>query len=250
MRGRLAAYAGYQLRDFFLGRAIAVVVVTALAAWAYAATHALTPAMFVSGDVDARDQLQRAFEFGLAVFAIAGAAVAAQGLVSRHRATAYDRVILARPVSPARYYVQGFVLAGIGTVLLATVGAGVYAVVVRPVSALGVAGYVALAWIAVGGLAFLLSTLTSAHALVLAALLAADLTLDRYATALRAGGSGNILLDALQYALPPGHVVVAMAEPFARGILIDPRVIAWPFGFGVACLALAFVLLRRRPFRP
>ena len=143
MRGRLSAYAGYQLRDFLFGRAAAIVLVTALAAWAYAATHALTPAMLVSADLDARDQLQRAFDFSLAVFAIAGAAVAAQGLVARHRARGYDRVILSRPLSPARYYVQGFAIAGVGTVLMATVGAGAYGVAVRPVSALGVAAYVA-----------------------------------------------------------------------------------------------------------
>ena len=250
MRGRLSAYAGYQLRDFLFERAAAIVLVTALAAWAYAATHALTPAMLVSADLDARDQLQRAFDFSLAVFAIAGAAVAAQGLVARHRARGYDRVILSRPLSPARYYVQGFAIAGVGTVLMATVGAGAYGVAVRPVSALGVAAYVALAWLVVGGLAFLLSTVTSAHVLVLAVLLGADLGLARVADELQAAGNGAVALDTLQYALPPGHVLVALAEPFARGAVIDPRVVAWPLAFGLACLALAIVFLRRWPLRP
>jgi hypothetical protein len=237
------------MRDFLLGRAVAIVVVTALAAWAYAAAHSITPAMFVAGDVEARDQLQRAFEFTLAVFAVAGAAVAAQGLVSRDRARGYDRIILSRPLSPARYYVQGFALAGIGTTLLASVGAGLYGVALRPVSALGVAAYVALAWIAIGGVAFLLSVLTGGHAVVLAVLLAADLTIDRYAGALRATGHAHPALDTLQYAFPPVHVVVALAGPFARGAIIAPRAVVWPLGFGLACLALAIVLLRRSPVR-
>jgi hypothetical protein len=248
VRGRLAAYAGYQLRDFLLGRAAAIVLVTALAVWAYAFAHALTPAILVSPDIDAPDKLQRAFEFALAVFAIAGAAVAAHGVVSYHRARGYDRLMFSRPLSPARYYLQGLATAGIGTLLLATVGAGVYGVVARPVSSLGVAAYVALAWVAVGGLAFLLSAATAAHVPVLVALLAADLTLDRYATGLRAAGNGNVALDAMQYLLPPGHVVVALAEPFARGSVIDSRAV-WPLGFGLACLAVAVILLRRRPFR-
>jgi hypothetical protein len=237
------------VRDFLLGRAVAIVVVTALAAWAYAAAHAITPAMFVAGDVDVQDQLQRAFEFTLAVFAVAGAAVAAQGLVSRDRARGYDRVILSRPLSPARYYVQGFALAGIGTMLLAIVGAGLYGVALRPVSALGVAAYVGLAWIAIGGVAFLLSVLTSGHALVLAALLAADLTIDRFASALRAAGPARPALDMLQYALPPVHVVAGLAGPFARGASIVPRAVIWPLGYGFACLAVAIVLLRRSPVR-
>jgi hypothetical protein len=44
-------------------------------------------------------------------------------------------------------------------------------------------------------------------------------------------------------------VLVALREPFARGTQIDPRLLAWPTGFGVACLVIAIVLLRRRPFR-
>jgi hypothetical protein len=250
VRGRVAAYAGYQLRDFLLGRAVAIGLVTALATWVYGVTHGLTPAMYVSGEVDARDQLQHAFEFALAVFAIVGGALAVQGLVARDRSRGFDRMILSRPLNPARYYVQGFVLAGIGTVLLATVGAGVYAVAVRPISTLGVAAFVALAWIAIGGLGFLLSTLTGAHAVALAALLAADLSLDRYAVGLRTAGGSTMPIDVLQHALPPAHVIIALAEPFARGAVNDPRAVTWPLVFGLSCLVVAIYLLRRRPARP
>ena len=247
MRARVAAYAGYQLRDFLSSRAFALVLVTAAAAWVYGLTHGLTPDMFVSGDVVARDQLQRAFEVVLAVFAIVGAAFAAQGLVARDRSRGFDRLILSRPLNPVRFYLQGFTVAGVCVVLLGSVGAGVYAVAVRPISTLGVAAYVALAWIAIGGLALLLSTLTAMHVLVLGALLAADLSLERYADALRTGGAGSALVDVAQYALPPAHVLVALAEPFSRGVVSDPRVVAWPLGFGIGCLVLAILLLRRRP---
>lgn len=249
MKGRLTAYAGYQLRDYFATRALPIVLATALAAWAFAAAHGVTLSdLDPTGGVDARERVQRAFELLLVIFAFVAGAVAAYGLVSHHRSREYDRVIFSRPISPVRYYSQGFVLGGIGGVVLAIVGAEVYAVAVHPVSLAGVAGYVALAWVLVGGLAFLLSTLTAFHLAVLALVLAADLAVDHYSTELSAAGAGAVAAG-LQYLLPPAHVLVTLRGAFARGLLVDPRALAWPLGYGVACIVIAVVLLRRRPFR-
>ncbi len=247
----MTAYAGSQLLDYFTGRALAIVVATVAAAWVFASSRGLTLSAFDSAaGIDARNQLQQAFEFTLASFAFVAAAVAAQGLVARHRSRGYDRVLFSRPLRPVRYYVQGFVLAGIGAVILAVAAAEVYAVGVHPVSIPGVAGYVTLAWVTVGGLAFLLSSLTAFHTPILATIVGADLALDRVATGLRATGAGSMAVDTLQYLLPPAHVVVALREPFARGVLVEPRVVAWPLAFGLACLVVAMIILRRRPFRP
>lgn len=249
MRARLSAYAGLQLRDYFSGRAFPTIVLTALVVWAYAVTRGLGWSVFdPSAGIDAREQLQRAFDFVLAAFAFIGAALTAQGLVAKHRARGFDRVLFALPLSPARYYAQGFAVAGIGAIVLGTVAAEVFAVAVHPVSVLGVAAYVALGWLSIGGFAFLLSTLTVFHAPLLVLVLAADLVLDRYATAWRAAGKGNVLLDVAQYLLPPGHVVASLSASFARGSVVDPRVLAWPFVFGTLCVFVALLSLRRRPF--
>ena len=81
MRARLGAYAGVQLRDYFAGRAVVGVLVTAAVAAAYAAWRGLTLSAFdSSGGFEARAQLQQAFEFVLAVFAFITAALAAQCL--------------------------------------------------------------------------------------------------------------------------------------------------------------------------
>ena len=250
MKGRVTAYAGYQLRDYFAWRAIPVLLATTAIAYAYAAARGLTLSAFDSaGGIDARDQLERAFEFVLAVFAFIAGAVAAHGLVARDRARGYDRLLLSRPLSPTRYYTQGFALGGLGGVAVAAAGAELYAVAVHPVSVAGVAGYVAIAWLLVGGVAFLLSTLTRFHTPILALVFGADLALDRYASGLRSAVGGNVFVDMLQYLLPPGHVVVALREPFARGLAIDPRVLIWPAGFGLVSVLAAMILLRRRPFR-
>ena len=250
MRGRLTAYAGYQLRDYFTGRALPTLVVTGLVAWAVAAARGVTLSdLDPAGGIDARDRIQEAFELLLAVFAFVAGAAAAHGVVAHHRARGYDRLVLSRAISPVRYYTQGFIVAGIGAVVLGSVGAEIYAVAVHPVSLAGVAGYVALAWLLVGGLAFLLSTMTAFYLPVLALVLAADLAVDHFAGPLSAAGVGPGAA-AIQLVLPPAHVLVTLRAAFARGLFIDPRAIAWPAGFGVACIVAAMVLLRRRPFRP
>lgn len=250
MKARLTAYAGLQLRDFFVGRGVEIMLATAAAVWAYSAAHGLTLSAFDSaGGIEARNQLQQAFEFALEAFAFIAAAVAAQGLVARYRSRGYDRVFFSRPLTPVRYYTQGFIVAGFGAVVLAIAGAEVYSVAVHPVSLPGVVAYVALAWLTVGGLAFLLSSLTGLHTLAVALAVGADIALDRYAAGLRAEGDGNVVIDAVQYLLPPAHVVAALREPFVRGILVEPRVVAWPVSFGLACIIVAMILHRSRPFR-
>jgi hypothetical protein len=248
VRARLAAYGGAQLRDYLAGRALVTVAATGVAAWAYGFTHGLTWSAFdASGGIDARNQLQRAFEFALAAFAFIAAAFAAHGLVAKHRRRGYDLVLFSRPLSPVRYYAQGFVIAGLGAALLGAMAAEVYAVAVHPVSVIGTVAYVLLGWLTVGGLAFLLSTLTVFHAPLLVLILAADLSLDRYVTGVRASGAGRPVLDVAQYLLPPGHVVALLSGSFARGV-VDPRTVLWPVVFGVACVVGALLLLRRRPF--
>jgi hypothetical protein len=224
------------------------IAATGLAAWAYIYTHGLTWSAFdATGGIDARAQLQRAFDFVLAAFAFVAAALAAHGLVAKHRRRGYDRVLFSRPLKPVRYYAQGFVIAGVGAVALGSMAAAFYAVAVYPVSVIGVAGYVALCWLTIGGLAFLLSTLTVFHAPLLLVIMAADLAFDRYVSGLREAGAGNAAFDVAQYVLPPGHVVASLSDSFARGVFIDPRALAWPVAFGTACIIAALLLLRRRP---
>jgi hypothetical protein len=249
VKARVTEYAGVQLRDYLLGRAPLVVVLTGLAAWGYAASSGLTVQSFdSSAGVAARGELERAFHVSLAAFAFLAAALAVHGLVARHRRRGYDRVIFSRPIDPGRYYAQGFVLAGLGGVFIGTAAAEVYGIAVHAVSLPGVAAYVALGWLSIGGLAFLLSTLTTFHVPLLVLLLGADFALDRYAGHLQSAGVRPDVLAVAQYVLPPGHVVASLSESFARGFELDPRVLIWPVSFGVACLIAALLLLRKRPF--
>jgi hypothetical protein len=245
----MAAYAGIQLRDYFVWRAPFIAAITAVAAWAYAATNGLTIDAFdASAGIEGHTELQQAFRVLLAAFAFVAGAVAAHGLVARDRRRGFDRVIFSRALDPVRYYTQGFVLAGLGGVLLGAAAADVYAVAVHPVSVGGATAYVALVWLSIGGLAFALSTITRFHVPVLVVLLAADFALDRYASSVGVTGSAAVILDAAKYLLPPGHVVASLSEPFSQGFAFDARVLIRPIAFGVVCLISAVILLRRRPF--
>ena len=249
MKSRAGAYAGVQFGDYFAGRGLLTLLLAGLAAWGYAALNGLTVFTFdASTGVAGREQLQRAFDVVMAAFAFIAAALSAQSLVARDRRRGYDRVLFSRALTPLRYYTQGFALAGLGSVLLGIAAAEVYAVGVHPVSVIGAAAYVALAWLTIGSVAFLLSTLTVFHTPLVVLLVGADLALDRYATTLRAAGQGNPVVDAAQYLVPPGHALVTLAGPFARGIVVDPNALVWPVTFGAICLTAALLLLRRRPF--
>ncbi|HUQ83248.1 MAG TPA: hypothetical protein VM076_18995 [Gemmatimonadaceae bacterium] len=249
MKARVTAYAGVQLADYLTGRGIVAVLATALAAWGYGALNGLTISVFdPSAGIETREQLRRAIEVLLATFGLILAALSAQGLVARHRRRRYDRAIFANAISPLRYYVQGFVLAGFGGAMLAAALAQIVSVVVQPVSVPGVAAYAVLVWLTIGSLAFLLSSLTMWHTPLLVLLTGAGLALDRLSSAQRAAGQGNPSLDAVQYLLPPGHVLVTLSRRFAQGLVVEPQVLAWPVLFGVACLLAAVLLLRRRPF--
>lgn len=252
MKARITAYSAYQLRDWAMGRMPPLVLVTCVAAWAYARANGLTVSdLDPAAGIAARAQVDRAFQFVLGVFAVLTAVLAAQGLAARDRWRGYQRVIFARPVGPVRYYAQGFVAAGLGGVLLGAIGAEMYSLAIHPVSVPGVAAFVALAWFVIGGLGFALAARTALHTPLVLALLGADLALDRYAAAARAAASAvPAVASAVQFLLPPGHVVIALREPLVRGVVPDPRVLAWPATFGAVCVVAALILLRRRAFAP
>ena len=244
----MAAYGGYQLRDYFVGRGALTIVTTGLAAWAYATSNGITLAAFdPSAGIEGRDQAHRAFTAVLSIFAIIAAAFSAQGLIARDRRRGYDQLWFSRAVSPLRYYLQGFALSGLGAVLLGAGIAEVYAIGVHPIFVPGAAACVALAWFTLGSLAFALSRVTWFHTPILAVLIGADLALHEFAPALRSTAAGSAIVDFGQYLLPPAHVIAALSDPLVLGTLVDPRALVWPVVFGVACLALSILQLRRRP---
>ena len=250
MKPRLTAYAGVQLRDFLMGRAPLLFLATGITVWALLRANGVTLATFdAAAGIGGREQVRRAFADALGAYAVLGAVFAAQGLVARDRWRGFDRVLFSRPFDPRRYYVQAFVVAGVGVVGLAVLAAGVFSVAAYPVSVAGVAAYVGLAWFTLGAFAFALTTVTTYHVPVVVGALAGALLLDRLPRVLSVPDSLRVVVDAAQYLLPPAQVIIALREPFARGSLVQPHMLVWPLAFGALCLMLAVLALSRRPFR-
>src|SRR5690242_13213912 len=99
MKARMAAYGGYQLRDYFVGRGLLTLVATGLAGWAYVTFSGVRyDALDPSLGIAARDQVHRTFTAVLSIFALIAAAFAAQGLVARDRRRGYDQLWFSRAV--------------------------------------------------------------------------------------------------------------------------------------------------------
>ena len=250
MKPRLTAYALAQLRDFLVGRAPLLFLATALASWALLRASGVSLATFdAAAGIGGREQARHAFAVALGAYAILGAVFAAQGLVARDRWRGFDRVLFSRPLTPLRYYLQAFVVAGVAIVGCAVVIAGLFAVAAYPVSVPGVAAYVALAWFTLGTFTFALTTVTTYHVPIVAATLGGALLLDRAQRAMSGSATLAMVLDAAQYLLPPAHVIAALREPFAQGLFVRPQLLAWPLVFGAVGFTVAVLVLSRRPFR-
>ena len=246
----MAAYAAVQLRDFLVGRVPLLLLSTGLAVWALLRANGVTLSSFdATAGVVGRDEAWRAFADALGAYAVLGAVFTAQGLVARDRWRGFDRLLFSRALNPVRYYLQAFVMAGVAVVGSAVLAAGLFSVVAFPVSVPGVAAYVALAWFTLGTFVFALTALTTYHVPIVVGVLGGALLLERFQRALGEPNTLAGVIGATQYLLPPAHVIVALREPFARGLFAGPQVLAWPLAFGALCLMLAALVLSRRPFR-
>ncbi len=223
-------YARWMARDLVLGPGIPMAVLTMLAAL-------LTGRLQVVGPVADADRA--ACLVVLDWTAIGLILLATGGLVSADFAIGHQRTLFAKPVSPPLYYLQRWLL---GLVAVA-VGAAVVAetIAVRfGVPMLGPAFVVRLAllYLVVGGLVFILSTVTRRDWLAAAVLLAWQAALGGMRSMGFAQGPVGTVLHAV---LPPVRLL-GLADPLPVG-----SGLALALGYGAAVLLGALAVLRWRP---
>jgi len=241
-RARMGRYALWQMRDYAVG-----------AGGATAALSVLVLSLAVAGGLP-DDPANRAaiLRSILGVAAAAGAVAGVSGLVSDDRSKGYYRFALAKPVSATRLYGQAFAIRGAGLLaLLAAVwiagtvvmGAGSLLSDALPRLLLfGAVGYVLI-----GGVTFLLSTITRFAWLG---------TIALYAAAGITGGLAQSshwsrpLWAVAHRVLPPFTQVTALYRDLLglsrRPIEHPVGTIAWMVGYGSAAIAAGIALLRRR----
>jgi hypothetical protein len=223
-------YAGWMARDLAAGPGIPMAVLTVLAAL-------LTSRLQVVGPVADADRA--ACLVVLDWTAVALTLIATGGLVSADFAIGHQRTLFAKPVSPPLYYLQRWLL---GLVAL-LVGAAVVAQTIAarfdvPLLSPEFVARLALLYLVVGGLVFLLSTVTRRDWLAAAVLLAWQAALGWARSMGFAQGPVGTVLHGV---LPPVRVL-GLSGPFPGGAEL-----ALVLGYGAALLLGALAVLEWRP---
>lgn len=260
-RSRVGAYGLWQLRDYLMDRGTPTVIVACLFGYvtlapllAQATTSGPTPGMIARyGSIAAAElvklqELNYLFLRGfLGALVFLGALFAMNGIVANDRKLGFYRFLFAKPVTPARYYGQAFVIHWAGFLLVMTVLGALYGIVVAPVLSWRLLGVVGLMFVCYAGIAFALSAAARWDWLSLVSVsFAATYFWGRY-------GESTHPLAALLYLLPPLHrtdqVYGALAGLQLAGT--DRPPFPWPdvwwlAGYGAAAFLIGLLVLHFR----
>jgi hypothetical protein len=187
--------------------------------------------------------------------------IAVNRIVSHDRRRGYYRFLFAKPLSVPRYYAQSFAINGVGAVATAAVILAAFAALVHPTFPPGALAFVALYYVALGGIMFLISTLTHLDWVVTAAIWG-------LAQALRAvfppweswyGRLFDVILPPAHRVADVGRVLILGDAPSLQMAVTgfdtaalrpgDPAFLAavlWLLGWGAAAFAAGLVVLRKR----
>jgi hypothetical protein len=177
-----------------------------------------------------------------------GALFAMNGIVANDRKQGFFRFLFAKPLTPARYYGQAFVVHCVGFMLVIVLLALLYGVIVWPVLSLQFVLVVGLMFVAYAGVAFLLSAAARWDWLSLVAVsVAASFLWTKF-------GASTHPLAKLLYLLPPLHradeVYLAVSGTPVVSAAGAPDVpwplVLWFGGYGILCYIAGLVVLRFR----
>lgn len=243
-------YAKFQLRDYAKHKAVFLLGLGLLALWIFRYNYDDILRGFIrngrvadqpSGVGDPETFIFRSI---VLVASLAGGALAslfsASGIVSRDREGGYQKFLFAKPVRITRFYLQAFLVNGVG--LLLTSGlllAITSAVFLRPVPVVvplvGIAG----AYVAIGGLTFLLSTLVRFELAVTAMLVLLSVPLRQLA---EQGRWWAIVLSSLG----PDFKLIEAFDPDGSGKVSVFQAVGTCMAYGAAYIAAGVAVLKKR----
>jgi len=239
-RARLARYALWHLRDYLRDKGIATVITVGLIG--YLNQVPLTRAREYGVAPTFADQLvDQAFVVSMRYLAFLGVLFATNGLVADDRRYGYFRLLFAKPVNVVYYYAQKFLVNGAGFLLVAAALLGVYAMLVEPFFPRTFLPTLALVYLALGGIGFLLSTAFRFDWLSLAAVIGASEVLWLL---YRDSEGWRALLLRL---LPPVHLLDGVYQGVRAGRPMPSTDLAWLVGYGAACFVFGLIVIRWKP---
>lgn len=240
-RARLWSYLSWQARDFVSERGAPLLIVATLMTFPIVVglremrDRLSTP---MQGELSARFGIVQLF----AEFSLIAVLIGVNGVVSNDRVRGYYRFLFAKPVSIPRYYAQAYVVNGLGLHVTAlTLLAAIYTLG-YPVFPVRVLLTLALVYVSLGGLGFFYSTLARFDWVLMGATwgVAQVLRAVYPAHSSRAG-------QVIDVVLPPYHRLRDVGLELARGESVDPSILLWLLGWGIAGFVVGLVILRRRP---
>lgn len=255
-QAQLGRYGLWQLRDYAMDRGLPTIIVSVLFAYI-----TLTPMLMIFnrqmqtlppatiaryGSVDAarvamlhdiNASFLRSF-LGAVVFL--GALFATNGIVADDRKKGYYRFLFSKPISPSRYYGQGFLIHWAGFVGVVCVMALFYGALVAPIISAPLVYVLALMFLMYAGTAFALSAVARWDWLSLVAVtVLASYMWGRF-------GESTAVAAKLLYLLPPLHRTNEIYEAVAKGAPLNASLLAWFAGYGIVCYVIGLVVLRYR----
>jgi hypothetical protein len=185
-----------------------------------------------------RDQ---AFVSGLRLLVFLGVLFATNGIVADDRRYGYFKLLFAKPVSVITYYAEKFAVYGVGFVTVAGALIAVYAMTVERFFHPALLPALALVYVALGGIGFLLSAAWRFDWLSLAAVVGLSEIL--WILFADAGGWRAMLVRAL----PPVHLLDSVYFALRHGQALPVGELAWLVGYGLGCFLLGLAVIRVRP---
>ena len=237
-RGRLLAYARFQLVDYVVERGISTAVLGSV----------IVLAPLLLGGADARASAPALLAGAVGNVGILASFFAINGISSTDRQRGYTRFLFAHPVRVPSFYAQDFLLRLVGVVAIGAALFAAFAALGGGRMPLWPLAHLALTYALVGGVGFLLSALTHHDGIALV-LVYVGTTLTRAGLqVVGAGGAGGA--GAIRYVsgvLPPFHRLDALRDAFAAGTAPPTSDLAWVLAYGLGCFAAGLLVLRHRP---
>jgi hypothetical protein len=239
-RARLGRYAVWHLYDYMRDKGIATVITVGLIGYLNQVPLTRARAFGVTGSL--ADQLaDQAFVGSMRYLVFLGVLFATNGLVADDRRFGYYRLLFAKPVNVVMYYGTKFLVYGAGFLVIAAALLGLYTAAVEPFFPPAFLPTVALIYVALGGIGFLLSATFRFDWLSLAVVIGGSEVL--WLLFRESGGWRASLLNLL----PPVHLLDGVYQAVRAERALPAGDLVWLVAYGVACFAIGLWVVRRRP---
>jgi ABC-type multidrug transport system permease subunit len=239
-RGRMMAYARYQVLDFLVQRAALPTIV--IGAFGLLTWYASRGQGGMAGDGAAAFATAQFRTFGSLFVALAGF-IGIGRIVSEDRAGGTVRFLFSKPMSHPGYYVQQWILNGLTLTALAGLLGAAWQAATVPQHVGGLMLTMAMAWVLLGGIGFLLSALTNADLVAIVGVYVATGLLRALRDLPESPLPGWV--SQLVRVLPPTQKLDDVREHLLAGAGMPWAHAAHVLLYGVAAFALGLVVLRR-----